>query len=339
VSTASYFTFYTGVIKDYRKSGPLQYAFDLTTLDEPLNGRIKTPTLSKWDFPNAEDKDRDIPIPLVLGEHDSTTVGGPVGGMIPCIRIGTTGGEITYLVSHGRVESITDVFVDGVSDGSAAANFVLVNGRRYQTINSFTSPPAVGAVVTTDCKGITDNGRGSGNGGVAIKNPAEQLKQIMAHWVFDEIQDTAGNMAIPAGTPIDETAFDAAANFFDIHSVEGSRRLTGEETGISILNEWCSNHSAVPYWNHEGKLSIAINDWFVDDIYDSAGTVPTFTHGDELGEFQYVFDTEILADEVSAEFLYSSADNKFFRTLRVIDTLRGIDRKEPRKLFWSRAKI
>ena len=335
VAAASYFTFYAGVIKDYRKSGPKRYAVNLTTLDEPLNGRIKTPTLSKWDFPNAEDKDRDIPVPLVFGEHDAALVGGPVGGMIPCVRIGDAAGDLSYLVGHGRCDEVPAIYVDGVADGGAARDKHVINGRQYEIVGSFTSPPAVGAVVTVDCDGITDTG---GAGGAVIKNPAEQLKQILAHWVFDEIQSPTNNMAIPAGTPIDITSFDAAGNFFDIHSIEGSRHLKGTETGMSMLNEFCVNFNAVPYWNHSGELAIAINDWFVDDIYDAAGSLPTFTHDDELGEFQYIWDTEILADEISVEFLYSSADSKFFRTIRVVDTLRGINSKEPRQLFWSSAK-
>lgn len=336
VAVESYFTFYSGVIKDYRKSGPLRYSFELTTLDEPLNGRIKTPTLSKWDFPNAEDVDRDIPVPLVFGEHDSSTVGGPVGGMIPCIRLGTISSNLTYLITHGVGDGIVQAYKDGVAEGAEVSAVYSVNGRSYHTVHGFGVDPTTSEKVTVDFQGITDDGTTSGT---VIKNPAEQLKQLLAHWVFDEIQDTQDGLAIAAGTPIDETSFDDVGNFFNIHSIEGSRRLSGEETGMAILNEWCVNHSAVPYWNHEGKLAIAINDWFVDDIYDSAGIVPSFTHNDELGEFQYKFDTEILADEVSAEFLYSSADSKFFRTLRVIDTLRDINRKEPRQFFWSRAKI
>lgn len=342
VSTASYFTFYSGVVKDYRKSGPLRYSFDLTTLDEPLNGRIKTPTLSKWDFPLAEDADRDIPVPLIFGEHDSTTVGGPTGGLIPCIRIGTIGGSLTYLIQHGMGRSLDQVFV-GDDARTGNGTFYFVNGRRYSVVDTISGvAPTVSESVTVDVSGITDTG---GSGGTLIKNPAEQLKQLLAWWIFDEMQDTTGSVkgigaTIPSTVPIDTGSFDAAGAFFDIHSIEGSRRLSGEETGMSILNEWCSNHSAVPYWNHRGKLAIAINDWFVDDIYDSAGgLLHTFSHNDDQGEFQYVFDTEILADEVSAEFMYSSADNKFFRTIRVIDTLRGIDRKEPRKLFWSRATL
>ena len=156
VDASAYFTFYVGVIKDYRRGRNKVYSFDISTRDEALKGRIKTPPLSKWDFPNAEDKDRDIPTPLVFGEHDSSTVGGPVGGMVPCIRIGNVDSVLTYLVMHGLGDGVTEGFVNGVSDGSIANNTLLINGRHYHTIDSFGSPPAVGDTVTVDIDGITD---------------------------------------------------------------------------------------------------------------------------------------------------------------------------------------
>jgi hypothetical protein len=92
------------------------------------------------------------------------------------------------------------------------------------------------------------------------------------------------------------------------------------------------------FWDNSGDLAIAVNDWAFDKIYSSE--TPHFHHNMQgWANFRYSYDTSLLADEISADYFYSTAGGDFLKSVRVKDTLRGWNVRETRQLYWSRAKL
>ncbi len=336
VSSADWHTWYTGEVFDYGRDGPGRWTLSLQPpYADQLKGRIKTPMVAPYDFPDADDTAENKAVPLLFGEHDSTGTGR--AGLLPTLSVDTVG--YRYLVSLGRLQSAGGTF-DVWKDGSlqtVSTHYTITQlnagGRSYRVIDFIAGPPD--EPITCDMEGMTDSGVG---GGVTITNPAEQLKLLLANWVFGELGDTNG-YGVPSDSPVDEYSFDIVAGFLDRSGATSSRYVAGDRTGESIVNEFLTEHNLFAYWTNEGKLALAHCDWFVDDIYDSS--FPFFMYGQRgVGrdlEYRYLSDQRY--DEIAAKHFYSTNDGDFLDQVRVKDPDAGLDSRLDMELYWSRASL
>jgi hypothetical protein len=334
VDSSDWYTFYTGEVYDYGRDGPGRWTLSLQPpYADQLRGRIKTPMIAPFDFPNADDTAENKAVPLLWGEHDSTGTGR--AGLLPTLSVDTTGYK--YLVSLGRIQSASgyDVWANGALQ-TVTTHYTIGNinsgGRVYRVIDFIASPTEP---ITCDMEGMTDTGLGSGS---TITNPAEQLKLLLANWVFGELGDTSG-YGVPSDSPVDEYSFDLVAAFLDRSGATSSRYIAGDRTGEDIVNEYLTEHNLFAYWTAEGKLALAHCDWFVDDIYDSS--FPWFSFGQRgVGRtLDYRYLSNQRYDEIAAKHLYSTNDGDFLEQVRVKDPDAGLDARLDMELYWSRASL
>jgi len=333
VDEENWFTWYTGEVADYGRDGPGRWTLTLQPpYADQLSSRIKTPILTPYDFPDADDAVKNKSCPLIWGIHDSLNTGRD--GLLTALSVDTVNDY--FLPSHGRTQaagSTYNVWDDGTLK-TVTTHYTIENitrGGRVYTVIAFLSTPT--GPVTFDIEGMTDDGTGSG---ATLTNIAEQLKFLLANWVFDEVTDTSG-YTIPADGPVEENSFDLVASFLSRSGDNSSRYLTGDETAESLINDILSKKNLFGYWTNLGKFALAHCDWFVDDIYDSA--LPWFSFGQRgVGQdLGYQFLTSRRYDEISAKHLYSSSDGDFLEQLRVIDPDAGLGSKLDLNLFWSKA--
>jgi hypothetical protein len=337
VDSSDWYTFYTGDVFDYGRDGPGRWTLSLQPpYADQLKGRIKTPLIAPYDFPNADDTAKNKPVPLLWGEHDSTSTGRT--GLLPTLSVDTT--KSHYLVALGQLKTTAatfNVWENGVLQTEGVGNDYVLGavqsgGRYYRVINingAATEP------VTCDMEGMTDTGVG---GGTTITNPAEQLKLLLANWVFGELGDTSG-YGVPSDSPVDEYTFDLVAAFLDRSGVTSSRYIAGDRTGEDIVDEYLTEHNLFAYWTPEGKFALAHCDWFVNDIYDTS--FPWFQFGQRgVGrslDYRYLSDQRY--DEIAAKHLYSTNDGDFLEQIRVKDPDAGLDARLDMELYWSRASL
>ena len=338
VSSGDWYTFHTGEVFDYGRDGPGRWTLSLQPpfLDQ-LRGRIKTHLVTPYDFPNAHDTAENKAVPLLLGEHDSTNTGR--NGLLPTMSVDTSG--FKYLVALGRLQNAGGTYAVWAADSSTPltvttdytiGNIGTSGGRIYRVIDLVAAETEP---ITCDMEGLTDTGDGSG---VTITNPAEQLKLVLANWVYGELGDTFG-YGVPGDSPVDEYSFDLVAAFLDRSGATSSRYVSGDRTGEDIVNEYLTEHNLFAYWTNEGKFALAHCDWFVDDIYDPA--LPFFNYGERgLGkvlEYRYLSDQRY--DEVAAKHLYVTNDGDFLDQVRVKDPDAALETRLDLELYWSRASL
>lgn len=341
IDADKYYTAFTGEIDSVAQSKPRVWAFSIKPKDKPVKGVIRSPIISTTDWPNAHGDAVGLRAPIVFGKHEST--GTEATGMVPTHYVDTT--NYVYLVSAGIIYAVNDVWADGASVAGANWDYThtTVNGRKYSTI-TFTSGAYDAAVITVDCEGVTHNGWAIGGGGLLQANPAEQLKILLANWVFGEFQTAAATQVSPfywyylpaVDAPIDLPSFQRTAAWFDIHNITGSRVVAGGAQAGATINEWAKTFQCAVYWTNEGLIGVAPDPYILDDIYFDS---PWLTEEHCIGDPKFTYSTETLKDEVQAKFLYSTADGKAFDSVRVKDTLRGWDVTESIDLNWGIASI
>lgn len=332
---SKYFTFFSGIIDNYGKTGIDIWTFQLTSNYKPLESELKIFPISQFDFPNVPAENKEAAGQIVLGTHDSTGTG--IGGVVPMTMVDET--NDWWLFSCSPTPNVDEVFSDGASQG--AGNYSQsnkeINGRYYRIVTFTASAPTIDNEVTADGGGLTTDGWGSSS---VEENPANQLRQVLCWYVYNEENDVRGDLDdIPSNAPVDEASFRDAAAFFDRNNVKGSRVLTGDMTGTEVIRDFCQSFNSFVYWNNEGKLSLGVLDWAFDDIYGNDDTILHIHHNQPgVGaDLKYGYLTDILADEVSVDFFYDHSHSKFLRNVRVkhVDPAWGI--KSSRSMKWSSA--
>ncbi|MHA2337485.1 MAG: hypothetical protein ACXACX_09285 [Candidatus Hodarchaeales archaeon] len=333
VNEDSWYTSYTGNVFDYGKDGSKWVFICQPPQADRLNGRIRTPLIALYDFPDAEADSINEESPIIIGKNNSTGLG--QRGMLPTHYVDTT--NYLFLASHGTLPSGDYAVWDDETLQTETTDYtwetVLRSGRRYQIINMVAEPSGE---IKFDAKGITDDGTA---GGTVIINPAEQMKQILAHWVFDEIQDTENNMDIADDSSVDVYTFDIVGRFLDRCNATSSRRIDGSKKAKEILNEFVKNFNLFTYWTNLGKLALAHCDWIVDDIYDE--TFPVFWFG-QMGvdeKLKYKSLSNRRFDEIAVKYMYNEASKKFLRQIRVKDPDYNLDASHPLQMFWAESQV
>lgn len=329
IAADKFYTAFAGEIHSVAQSQPRVWTFAIKPKDKPLRGVVRTPIISTTDWPNAHGDAVGLRVPIVFGHHLST--GTVATGMVPTLYVDTVG--FRYLISAGNLKVITGVYIDGVKTAAAGVwaggSSPSVNGRTYHWIDFISDQ--VDAVITVDVDGVTDTGLA---GGTMEANPANQLKMLLVNWVFGEYQD--GVWLADSTAPIDTDSFSRTAAFFDIHNITGSRVIAGGAQTGATINEWSKTFQCAVYWTNEGKIGVAPDPYCLDDIYFAS---PWLTEEHCISDPKFKYSTQLLKDEVQANFLYSTADKKPFDSVRVKDTLRGWDVAESIDLNWGIASI
>ena len=342
VSADNFWTAYPGVIKKYPMSESYKWKFTVALDIRELRGLLKLPVISDYDFPNAGENAKGKYANAVYGTHEDS---GVTTGCVTCPLVDTVNDK--YLPSFGWIDDVTKIYSDGSSlvaspvfsaTGANDWTYETINGRRYTLLTLSGEGLSGTEVITANCNGLTDDGDGSqgGGSGTLITNPIGQIEHALANFVFNAWETGAFYTSSSANTPLSADRLSLAAAYYDVRGTEGSRVVEGGKTGQALLDEFCTELE-VPMFFTNGELAIS-----ADDHYVAATTMdwPWFTDTEHIvGNLSYDYDTSILVDEVTAKYMYSQADNKFFRTLRVKDPRPGWGVSEPLQQHWNKSSL
>lgn len=339
VDYESWFTWNSGTIADFSRNSDGTYSFEVAGIHEKLASRVRTPVFTEVDFPDVDDVAQYKSCPLVLGKWIAT--GTNRAGLLPTYYIDDV--NLWHCVGVGRYPDAGYTVWDGdgnqLTDVTDYAWSYKENGGRQYTVVVLVGAETL--PITVACRGLTDTGLESGD---VIENPAFQLQQVLAHWIFNDTGNAGeyvnGEMTIPSGTPIDTDSFNEVATFLDRSNATGSMNIDGDMTGEEILNRFCEEHNCYAYWNNNGLLTVAKCDPATDDIYNSSW--PTFIYGERnVGEklASHRFLSPVRHDEMIAKIFHDANVGDFLRQITVIDPDADIGSRIEVERYWSRAEI
>lgn len=195
-----------------------------------LTKALSLATASRYTSPAA---DADI-LPVVYGDY---TAAGGLGGPIPAVLVNTS--TYVYVAAAHAVESITDVYIDGVRQSSGFATSTSTDYESQGTVATidFVSEPS-GAV--------TWRGKGKQSSGSLITNAVTQLEDLLktyASYVDADIDQTLlAEAKVAADTyqtafVINDTRTIAAWITEILFNVFGSWRISGSGTLQVLIDE------------------------------------------------------------------------------------------------------
>jgi hypothetical protein len=257
--------------------------------------------------------------PLVMGIHDNFAV--TARGMLTAINVRYDDNlGHWWCGSLGRLRLVKRVYFDGTEQPETSVWTTRrgVYGGVMQTFIVVTSAfrPDKDAVVTFDCEGPSDDGD---EAGPALLNPILQLRTVLEQYVFRDRPAQLWDL-----TPIsliDDTSWDAAANYFDLFEYESAIRIGGDRdrpTGMDVVQSFLDSYPWVRiFWLPSGALGICIinpndadpsSDWVrvdvttkpEDFVYEPGDRKEIFTH-------------------VEHPYMYSVAEQKFMAMIEAHD--------------------
>jgi hypothetical protein len=325
---SKWFTVFTGVIDGFQMPEAQRWAFSLKRDDRSLNSIVKIPTFQEYDWPDAPEATLGAPAQVVYGQHNS--LGTDATGMVPTAYVDDA--LFRYVISFGPITSVEDVYVDGILEPTAnySVDLSFFNNGRYWSIIDFTSDQGDDALVTVDCKGLTDGGM--------VQNPATQLEHFLTNFVIADwgayTTFLSSAWLTTAGYNIDEVFFAEAETFLSNKQIaKGSRVITGGRKGIDYLNEWTKQLQISSFWTYGGKLAIRPDDHTITSTYISA---PWFRQefSPRPESLEVEFSTDNLIDEVKVDYLFDAAAGNFIKALTVKDAAKGYGSSESLQLHW-----
>lgn len=304
---------FSGQLLDYEKTNIGKYRFLLGTKAPELDAYLSVPIITKATWPDADGSALGKRTPLVLGIHDSASLGSR--GMLPTQYVDTV--NFRYLVSHTYIKSIDNVYVDNViqASGWTEENYY-IEGQRY-TVVEFSSDQ-LDATITVDATGMTEDGDPSST---AITNPVAQFRHVLANYVFNSWDGVPANIHGTTDSALRADLLYKSEIIMNSRGQDGSISIPEKLTGLQFINKWSSQFFPA-YWMPDATIAVRPDPWyFTEDTWDEDRTV--LIQGQQLrDDISYKFSPEILKDEWNVGFLYSSADNAALERIRVTDTLR-----------------
>lgn len=323
VASASSMVIFTGVVTKVSFPSPFVAEITMRTNDDQL--QRKSPrggwALTRQNWPNAEPENYGKMAPIIYGTHDSSKFQ-TSPGLIPTLLVDKI--AYRYLVSAGRMKSITRVFVDGasISSGLYTTEYLTRNGRIYTVIKFDSAADATTAgvadadgvslpdvEVTCDLVGYETVGDGSGT---VISGPLGQW----AHWISNFVLGDYASGAWAANSSlIDSTSLTAAeTRLTDIGAI-GAHYVADPLTGIEITAKICQTYKLRVWWNYAGKIAVAKDDPHVESPY--GGTRWRY-YRDETGPFAFRDDDFQRKTRTVARSAYSASQESYLQTLEVV---------------------
>ena len=318
---------FSGVLASFAPGSPWKWRLRLTVDDIPLvGGFFPRYTLTSADFPQIHADALGQIMPVCYGQHLSDGQG--KAGMINLPLVDTINKR--YLVTLGVAEGIDIVHKNTTRllDTEWSRVDQQVNGKAVTLVEV---PSATDQdTISADLRGLTDQGDGSGR---LIRNPVRQIR----HWLEAFVWGQWSQGAYPASAPLDYTLFARAEALCDAAGYEGSKYFAGTEpfAAKDVLNEWADCWEIKLFWTAAGKLGIVVLDAGAP-VLD--GT-PWLLGGEEASEFSISEDIGGLCTRVDTQYVYGSADGKYFQTLVVEDRSGDDDISVSRQQPWAAARV
>jgi hypothetical protein len=319
VSSADWFTGYSGRIDSYQQTSPLAWTIAASPNDLPLQRE----SVPKWrvnssDWPSSALDVRDLDVPILYGTVSSANVTND--GAISCLYVDQSG--YRYLVCAGRAKSVDTVYKDGVAQAASnyAITYPLVNGRRC-TLIDFTSSQGTSSI-TCDARGYETVGDGTGT---LITDPPTILKHLLVNWIYGDYKD--GAWFADSTAPVDTTSF--GTTYFSDRSVQASLYLDKKRRGQDVVNDFLKSFEARAYWLSNGKVAFAVED-FTLWAYPT-----TVLRQDETDGWGLSYSPANLVDRVEAK--WSNVNGGYQQVLRVADLRTGEVAPESLELPYSAA--
>ena len=321
IAETDWFTAFTGVLNDYAWT-PGSVELQTSTDDRTLRGSIPHRQILKGWAPYAPASALGKYLPIVLGTHNSQSLGGT--GMIPLIpySLDATNGYL-YVVSLTGILAVNRVFKAGaqLTAGTSAnqwqASTVTLGGNTFTSVKISSPSPVLTDqdVITADVDGVTDTLTSAGN---LLSSPADQLRWLLNHVVYN---DTDGATAY-SNAPVDNSAFGLAAAYLSAFRQEGSAYVGGaidQIAATSYISDWLrSNLMIRARWSNLGLLGIFALDhrwapyyndyWFTGDELDRNVSFKTASEG--------------LASRIQTTYQHDQANSKYWGALEVQDLAR-----------------
>ena len=262
VPAADHYQFFTGRVFDWGLAGPRLYQLDLgpdsLALEQTENNILRV-NRSDWPLAPLRSVDgRGTPGQIVYGKHRSAGLLDSTG-LVPTIPVDI--GTNYWLVSIGSLpDNLVAVWKNGVQETLSNWNleYLRRNGIWYTVLRHIPATADQDAdEITCDLDGAETFGDGST--GTIITNPVDILQHFLVNFAFGNYPTGSvdGRRWLAVGSfPINTTSFNAASGFVATRTYVGSRVLTSEDSGISVMNEWGESHKIGPFWTHSWKLGL-----------------------------------------------------------------------------------
>ena len=274
VASASHYTVMPGVVKDFNPSGEYEWNFVIGPDIEELESKLKIPRLEEmWEPKSIPQANREEPGRLIWGEWLSSGRSGV--GEIKAVLVDTTLNDWFVCNGHLPDSSITNVFVDEVSD---TANWtlqrLLQNGNPVSVIRDTGGTYTVSNKVSFDCTGLGD--RGDADGGVDLieRIPSVALIITLSSFAFREWPTGATFGAVAnsfkwflASAAIDSVSFAAAKTYHELLNHEVDAVWTSDQTGLDIMGEYMDSFYLPVFFSDEFLLKIGLINFHERDIY------------------------------------------------------------------------
>lgn len=301
---------FRGVVADWARDG-LFTVLKLKTDDTVLRTPVPAGTFERTLWGSAaEPTIYGTHLPLLTGIHDSWQIS--ARGMVaaPNVRYDVTQGY-WWLASIDQMIEITRVYFDGIPMGNVGWSVVRqVIGQHYCTFIVVAEgyQPSKGVILSFDCKGPDEDGLIVGS---TLTGAPDQLRMIINEYGYrtPPLRGWRGDTSV-----IDATSWDAASEFFALHTVEAARSFGGEQNPESVAEVIQSFLDAYPFvricWTPLGTLKFGIID--PDDVdptdaarfdlakFHEGGQVP-FAPGDQREVYTHV----------KTAFMWSAAEQKY----------------------------
>lgn len=317
IAAANWFTLFSGILYEWnRRRGEMAYDLTLRYDDLPLLSPFPRITIDKYDWPNAAPDALGQYVPIAYGRHDGLLSGdnSTKDGAIPTYYVDTVNWR--YVVCLGRAKEITRVYDDAVRVTTWATAYVTVNGRLYTVIDSTVDRGT--SVVTCDILGYETVGDGTGT---LMDEPTDQIKHLLVNFVYNEPpRVTSGGSLLwradseaPVSTGDWSTTKTFLAKLLPV-GYKGSIYLTGQNTGIDVLNNWCQSHEVKAFWTNNGNIAIRPDDQTTTALYLDDPWLRWET--DDIGDsFTPLYLSNNTTKRVTAQYSYVPARNRFGQTL------------------------
>lgn len=246
LSTATHFTWFTGVVDSVSKAGNV-ITVGLRFTDDRLAAKVPKAAIAPYMFTSlpGETDLRGQAIPYLVGDHDST--GLDALGMVRCSYVGSpAAGQYQYLVCNGWWATVVRVFSAGVekaAPGDYEVVQALTGDSRRVTLLQFTADQGDSEVLAD----LQDLDSATG--------PAAVLQQLVADLAFG---DEHGEHLDPTLAPVyvaSVTAFDTfvrdGLGLGRSYALPGDRRVV-----LDVLREFAQSYDAQLYWRYDGTLAV-----------------------------------------------------------------------------------
>lgn len=307
-----------GVVADWAKEEPFTTLIcktDDTVLRSPVPAGTFERTL--WGSA-AEPTIYGTHLPLLTGIHDSWQIS--ARGMVaaPNVRYDVTQGY-WWLASIDQQVEIGKVYFDGIPMGDVGWSVLRqVIGQHFCTFIVVAEgyQPSKGVIVSFDCKGPDENGLTAGS---TLTGAPDQLRMIINEYGYrtPPLRGWRGDTSI-----IDAASWDAASEFFALHTIEAARSFGGEQNPESVAEVIQSFLDAYPFvricWTPLGRLKFGIID--PDDVDPDDAALFDLAKHHQDGRVPFApGDAREVYSHVKIAFMWSAAEQKYMSEYQAHD--------------------